>query len=349
MKKLSLFLILFVISVFVQATELTGFVNIPADVNLKPFYIGQYPVTNEEYKAFVLSTNAKTPKYWENATYPAGKGKHPVVFVSYEDALAYCKWLESKYPSYTFRLPTKTEWEYAASGGKGYQFPWGNEIDDSKFNYNKLVASIYLKQNPTVTYNNSKSTQYGKSMPLNQVIFINSRGGISGWIDHKNYIGFVYTDLFTELMEKGGYTTPVDQYPGGKSPFGVWDMAGNVWEWTSSLITATNGAKKGQNVYAIKGGSWYANPSSCKISMQGEGRHPNTGYNTVGFRVVAFNKGEDNANYNVKVDKDSTPIEKKVKTPLQKSASKPSFNTHQKPSKKPLLKPSGRNKRKQNS
>lgn len=91
-------------------------------------------------------------------------------------------------------------------------------------------------------------------------------------------------------MNNGGYTTPVNQYPGGKSPFGVYDMSENVWEWTSSQITATNGAEKGQTVYTVKGGSWYANPNSCKITMSGEGRRPNMGYNTVGFRVIAEKK-----------------------------------------------------------
>ena len=195
-----------------------------------------------------------------------------------------------KYPAYKFRLPTVSEWEYAASGGKNYIYPWGNQINDNNFNYNKLVASVYLKQNPTVTYNNPKSIYYGKSLPLNQVISINQNGRVSGWINHKNYTGFVYTDLFKKIMSNGGYTTPVNQYPVGKSPFGVYDMAGNVWEWTSTQIIAANGAERGQKVYAIKGGSWYANPSSCKINMFGEGRKPNTGYNTVGFRVVAVKK-----------------------------------------------------------
>lgn len=70
-------------------------------------------------------------------------------------------------------------------------------------------------------------------------------------------------------------------------------MSGNVWEWTSSQITATNGAEKGQTVYAVKGGSWYANPNSCKITMSGEGRRPNMEYNTVGFRVIAEKKIKD--------------------------------------------------------
>lgn len=274
----------------VSANDLAGFVSIPANTSVKSFYIGQYPVTNSEYKAFIDNTGTKTPKYWKGGTYPNGKGNHPVVFVSYNDALSYCKWLEKKYPEYLFRLPTISEWEYVANGGNGYAFPWGNQINDSNFNYNKLVASVYLKQNPTVTYNNPKSKNYGQTMPLNQVISLNQNGGVSGWIDHKNYTGFVYTDLFKKIMDNGGYTTPVNQYPNGKSPFGVYDMSGNVWEWTSSQITATNGAEKGQIVYAIKGGSWYANANSCKITMSGEGRKPNTGYNTVGFRVVAIKK-----------------------------------------------------------
>lgn len=274
----------------VSANNLTGFVLIPANRDIESFYIGQYPVTNSQYKEFVDNTGTKMPNYWKNGTYPNGKGNHPVIFVSYNDALAYCKWLKKQYPQYSFRLPTISEWEYAASGGKNYQFPWGNQINENNFNYNKLVASVYLKQNPTVTYNNPKSSNNGQSLPLNQIISLNQNGGVSGWIDHTNYTGFVYTDLFKKIMDNGGYTTPVNQYSNGKSPFGVYDMSGNVWEWTSSKIIATNGAEKGRTVYAIKGGSWYANPNSCKITMSGEGRHPNSGYNTVGFRVVATKK-----------------------------------------------------------
>lgn len=282
--------ILFLANMIVLAQDLTEFVSIPGNESVQSFYIGQYPVTNYQYKEFIDNTGTKVPAYWKDGTYPKGKENHPVVYVSYNDAISYCKWLEKKYPKYNFRLPTISEWEYAASGGKEYVFPWGNEINDNNFNYNKLVASVYLKQNPIVTYNNPKSNNYGQSMPLNQIISLKSNGKVSGWIDHKNYTGFVYTDLFKKIMDNGGYTTPVDQYPNGKSPFNVCDMSGNVWEWTSSQIVATNGAEKGQNVYAIKGGSWYANSNSCKITMSGEGRRSNMGYNTVGFRVLAIKK-----------------------------------------------------------
>ena len=293
MRKLILLVIMFLMFTNIsKAAEFGEFIAIPESAYLSSFYIGKYPVTNEQYKEFTDEMSTRTPKYWQNGMYPKGKENHPVVFVSYNDAVAYCKWLERKYPEYSFRLPTMAEWEYAAAGGENKEFPWGNQIDDNRFNYNKLVASVYLKENPSVTYNNQKSTNYGKSMPLNQVISVNERGGVSGWIDHQNYTGFVYTDLFAKIMDNGGYTTPVDQYEKGKSVFGVYDMSGNVWEWTSTSITAQNGAEKGQQVYAIKGGSWYANPNSCKITMRGEGRRPNSGYNTVGFRVVAISKNK---------------------------------------------------------
>ena len=284
-------LVLLVLSTnFCFAHELADLVNIPSNSKIKEFYIGKYPVTNSDYKTFTDSTNTRTPKYWKKGIFPNDKANHPVIFVSYNDALSYCKWLETKHPEYTFRLPTVEEWEYAASGGNDYAFPWGNRLDESCFNYNKLVATAYLEENPTVTYINQKSANYGQSLPLNKVISFNGKNGISGLIDHKNYTGFVYTDLFNKIMENGGYTTPVDKYSNGKSPFGVYDMSGNVWEWTSTQIIATNGAERGQTVNAIKGGSWYANPNSCKITMQGEGRKPNLGYNTVGFRVVATKK-----------------------------------------------------------
>lgn len=281
-----------------NAKNLSGFIYIPATSGINSYYIGQYPITNAQYKAFLeANKSVQAPKYWKGGTYPDGKANHPVVFVSYNDAIKYCKWLETQHSGYAFRLPTVEEWEYAAVGNNNYAYPWGNEISTDKFNYNKVVASVYLQQNPTVTYNNSKSSEYGKSYKLNQIIFLNANRGVQGWINHNNYTGFVYTDLFTKLMDDGGYTTSVNQYPDGKSPFGIYDMSGNTWDWTSSDIIAENGAEKGQTVKAIKGGSWYATANSCKVTMRGEGRRPQSGYNTVGFRVVAIKNDGTSQNY----------------------------------------------------
>ena len=116
---------------------------------------------------------------------------------------------------------------------------------------------------------------------------MSATGGVTGWVDHKNYLGFIYTDIFTEINDAGGNTCPVDAYPEGTSWCGCLNMCGNCWEWTSTVEIAQNGAEKGQSVNVIRGGSWYANASSCKTSFRGEGRKASSAYNTVGFRLVA--------------------------------------------------------------
>ena len=76
--------------------------------------IAYAPVTNAEYAVFVRETGNKPPRGWVNGTFPEGKHRHPVVNVSYNDALAYCAWLGKKDKTAVYRLPTATEWELAA-------------------------------------------------------------------------------------------------------------------------------------------------------------------------------------------------------------------------------------------
>ena len=261
------------------------------------YWMATYPVTNEEYASFCKETGHATPKYWKSGKSPKGKERHPVLEVSYDDALAYCQWFGKKHPGWSFRLPTEAEWENAASGPKHHTYAWGNDsnvkMNDgtiaAPFNFNGVVASVLLKENPKrmVTFFHEKSTRKGEKTELKNVISVSSSGSVRGWVDHKTWTGFIYTDLFKELSATGGYTTPVDNYPNGKSAYGLFDLCGNCWEWTSSTITATNGAERGKQVNAIKGGSWYANMSSCQATFRGEGRRPSGCYNTVGFRLVA--------------------------------------------------------------
>lgn len=76
--------------------------------------IAATPVTNGEYAKFVKATGRKPPADWTNGTVPADKVRHPVVNVSYDDAVAYCKWLSGKDGKPVYRLPTEAEWELAA-------------------------------------------------------------------------------------------------------------------------------------------------------------------------------------------------------------------------------------------
>ncbi len=77
-------------------------------------YIKTTPVTNKEYAEFIQDAGYPAPSNWENGTYPEGEDNYPVNFVSYEDALAYCNYLNEQDNQNTYRLPTESEWELAA-------------------------------------------------------------------------------------------------------------------------------------------------------------------------------------------------------------------------------------------
>jgi formylglycine-generating enzyme len=93
---------------------------------LPDFYIGKYPVTNDQYAAFVKATRQAAPGHWKNGKIPWGTGNHPVVKVSWTDAVAFCRWL-SQTSGKPLRLSTEAEWEKAARGVDGRLYPWGNQ------------------------------------------------------------------------------------------------------------------------------------------------------------------------------------------------------------------------------
>ena len=98
------------------------------------FRIGKYPVTNQQYAQFVAATGYQPPRHWRGKTPPRELNNHPVVNVTWYDARAYCAWL-SKVRGEEVRLPTEAEWEKAARGTDGREFPWGAEADPNRANY----------------------------------------------------------------------------------------------------------------------------------------------------------------------------------------------------------------------
>ncbi len=88
-------------------------------IDLAAFWIDKTPVTNKEYAYFINMTGHKPPKYWRGENPPEGSDDHPVVYVSWQDAAAYAKWTGK-------RLPSQEEWEKAARGVDGRDYPWGN-------------------------------------------------------------------------------------------------------------------------------------------------------------------------------------------------------------------------------
>jgi formylglycine-generating enzyme required for sulfatase activity len=102
-------------------------------VYLDTFEIAKYPVTNSQYACFVAVVNRKPPSHWGGTTPPEGLRTHPVVYVSWEDAAAFCAWLGEQEKA-TIRLPTEAEWEKAARGTDGRKYPWGNNFDETLCN-----------------------------------------------------------------------------------------------------------------------------------------------------------------------------------------------------------------------
>ena len=172
-------------------------------VDVDAFELARTPVTNEQYKRFVAETGAAAPPHW-----PA-PGDHPVTFVDWDEASAFCAWAGG-------RLPTEAEWEKAARGTDARTYPWGDEEDESR-------AAV------------------GPDM-------------------------------------KHGSTSPVGSHPEGASPYGLLDMAGNVWEWTSTEYPP------GERILR---GSSFASPGLhyARCTMRSHSR-PSRRQAHIGFRVA---------------------------------------------------------------
>jgi sulfatase modifying factor 1 len=226
-------------------------------VYVSEFFIGRFPVTNDEYARFVMATGhpapvvrslplithggreelfreSSAPYVWDADQPPAGHGPHPVVLVRYDDALAYCTWL-SRSIERVVRLPTEAEWEKAARAGtEGLRYPWGNAIDASRANY--------------------------------------------------------LTDPSTR-SQRG--TRPTGTYP--PNAYGLYDVCGNVWEWVADWYTADyyglgemrdpRGPQVG-NLRLVRGGSWVNDDVSMLRCAYRHKVPPDTYAYSIGFRIV---------------------------------------------------------------
>ena len=88
-------------------------------VHCPRFRIGRTPVTNAEYRLFVDATSRPAPSHWPGGAVPEERELHPVTYVSWADAAAYCRWAGGF-------LPTEAQWERAARGDDGRPWPWGD-------------------------------------------------------------------------------------------------------------------------------------------------------------------------------------------------------------------------------
>lgn len=108
-------------------------VTMTKEVSVNKFAIDETPVTNSQYKIFLTASGYKPRftenflKHWVDGQIPKGKEEHPVVYVSMEDARAYARWAGK-------RLPREEEWQLAAGGVKQTRYPWGDFLEEGRYN-----------------------------------------------------------------------------------------------------------------------------------------------------------------------------------------------------------------------
>ena len=148
----------------------------------RPFAIGKYEVTFAEYDRFAKATGRQAPsdRGW-------GRGKRPVIYVSWDDARAYASWL-SEQTGKRYRLPTEAEWEYATRGGTATPFSTGECINTDQANYN---GNYPWQDCPKTGVDRGKTVEAG-SLPANPWGLHEVHGNAGEWVQdcwHASYTG----------------------------------------------------------------------------------------------------------------------------------------------------------------
>lgn len=121
------------------------------EVFLTAYRIGKYPVTNAQYREYLLQTETRvSPIIWNGErALPEELENHPVTGVTWNEAMAYCQWL-GKVTGRKYSLPSEAQWEKACRGGNKCLYPWGDEFDPQRCNQGQpAVAAVnaYPAQN----------------------------------------------------------------------------------------------------------------------------------------------------------------------------------------------------------
>jgi formylglycine-generating enzyme required for sulfatase activity len=259
----------------------------PARVT-KDFYMAVHHVTVAQFRAFVKDTGYKTDAEkdnkgaegfdrsipwvvkkaefnWKNPGFDQGDD-HPVVCVSWNDAVAFCQWL-SKKEGKSYRLPTEREFEYAIRAGTKTHWSTGDTPESLKgfANCADLALAEKGKIDPKKLTDRNKGTSAISS-------------GIAAWND-----GYPFTSPVGALKP---------------NPWGLHDMHGNAWQWCLDPSGSNRPTKeprrepedvvamaKGNTNREIRGGAWWLGPGRCRSANRAM-RHQSDSFAYVGFRVA---------------------------------------------------------------
>jgi len=145
------------------------------EVTVPDFYIGRYPVTNEEYGRFLKATGYQEPEYWADRKF--NQSKQPVVGVNWHDAKKFAEWAG-------LQLPSEAQWEYACRAGTKTRYSWGDEPDCSRANYGNSSASKECKD-----VNPGKTSPVG-NYPPNEWGLYDMHGNVWEWCEDQYHDSF---------------------------------------------------------------------------------------------------------------------------------------------------------------
>lgn len=230
----------------------------------KAFWMGELEVTNQQYNTIFPQHDSRyVDQQWKDHVvpgYPANKPEQPVIRVSYNDAMEYCKILSQK-TGLNITLPTEAQWEWACRGGSDEDFWFGN-----------LNADFGKKDNLADVTTNKFAVSGVDPQPMSPE---------SPWYKYYTFLPKAANVDDGSLVQVGGKKYEAN-------PFGLYCMHGNVAEWTRSDYVPypyKENPKKVSEYKVVRGGSYIKRPK-YSTAYSRKGFYPYQCVFNVGFRVI---------------------------------------------------------------